>query len=160
MTGRGRQVFQAMSSCLVLRFFALSDLQDFRVGMKAFLDKFMDKQQRASKHECVELENQYLLVLETATEIYGEYLFRLPGKSGKLEGRRSVPLADAVLLSIDACSQQMEKLIERKTYILEETQRLLGDKQYYREFVGYGLTKTVIEERIDIFNSLMQRSLT
>lgn len=154
-------LYSTMSDCLiVLRFFALLDLSNFKVSMKTFLDNYMSNRLSLTKKQCNDLEQDYMLSLKTARDIYGECLFRLPGRSGELDGRRSIPLADVVLISIHSHLNQADKLIRNKEYITTETKKMLSDKDNYLTIVGHGITKAAIEKRINLFDNLMKQALT
>ncbi len=151
-------LYSTMSDCqIVLRFFALLDLSKFKGGMKKFLDDYMAD--KITKKRCNSLEHDYMRTLEVARAIYGESLFRLPGRSGELNGRRSVPLADVVLISIYPQLKQADKLIQKKEYITTKTKELLSNKDNYLAIVGHGITKPAIKKRIQLFNNLMKQAL-
>jgi hypothetical protein len=116
-----------------------------------------------SKHTCEKLEKEYLFTLKTAHGVYQDKLFRLPKEHNtdyELSGRRSVPLADVVLLSIHKHLDEHEKLIKNRERIVEETRKVLSDPDNRLAIVGrLGVSKTAIERRINIFDELMRRSL-
>ena len=154
-------LYSTMSDCLiVLRFFALLDLSTFKGSMKNFLDIYMADRLSMTKKHCKNLEHDYVLSLKAARDIYGECLFRLPGRTGKLNGRRSIPLADVVLISIHSHLKQAEKLIRNREYITNKTKEMLLDKDNYLAIVGHGITKAAIEKRIKLFDNLMKQTLT
>ena len=124
----------------------------------------MLEKQKALKEDCEKLEKEYLLTLKTAHNIYKDSLFRLPKASGRndeLKGRRSVPLADAVLITVHNHIGEAAKLIENKEYIIEETRSLLSDRDNRLAIVGrLGVNKAGIEKRLRMFEEIMQRALS
>jgi len=157
-------LYSTMADCqIVLRFFALSDLSTFKGGMKSFLDDCMRKKLPVPKEACEKLEKEYLLTLKTAHEVYQDSLFRLPkdpGKNDELTGRRSVPLADVVLMSIRKHLSKGAKLVENRDRIVGETRSVLSNPDNRLAIVGrLGVSKVAIEKRISIFDELMLRSL-
>jgi hypothetical protein len=150
------QLYSKMKDCeIVLRYFALSNMKQFRKGMKSTLDNCMIEMKKASEEKCKILEREYMEVLETARDIYGENLFRLPGKSG----RRSVPLADAILLAIRDVFKHVEKLKKNREYIIAETEKILSDKESYQTIVKRGNSKSVTEDRLAIINNLFHQAV-
>ncbi|AQX74569.1 hypothetical protein B1772_03495 [Dehalococcoides mccartyi] len=157
-------LYSTMADCqIVLRYFALSDLSDFRGGMRSVLDKYMSKKRKASKEDCDKLEKEYILSLKTAHSIYEDRLFRLPQApegNNDLKGRRSVPLADAVLLSVRSQLGETAKLIRNKEFIVQETRQLLSDLDNRLAIVGrLGVSKEGIEKRLKMFEEIMHRAV-
>ena len=152
------RLYATLSDCeIVLRFFALSDLDTFKGGMKRTLDRCMQTRRNASKEECTKLSEDYLVALTTAHSIYGDHLFRLFDKQKELNGRRSVPLADATLLGIAAQRPHWDVLIAKRAAVIQRTKSALGNEKTYETLVGRGNTKTAIEARINAVNSLLAK---
>jgi hypothetical protein len=129
------QLYSSMADCeIVLRYFALSGLDNFKSGMKRTLDSYMSKQLKATAAECATFDKEYSQVLQIAFTTYREALFKLP-KNGSLSGRRSVPLADAVLLAIRTFLSKGDKIIARRDRILKKTMELLQAKDSYEALV-------------------------
>jgi len=150
------QLYSKMKDCeIVLRYFALSNMENFTGGMKLTLDNCMISMKTTSEEKCKILEREYMDVLEIARDIYRENVFRLPGKSG----RRSVPLADAILLAIRDVFDHAEKLKKNREYIIAETEKILSDKESYQTIVKRGNSKSVIEDRLAIINNLFHQAV-
>jgi hypothetical protein len=152
------RLYATLSDCeIVLRFFALSNLESFRGGMKRTLDNCM----RSSKHltvpQCRKLASDYEATLSAAHRIYDKHLFRLFDKDGELSGRRSVPLADAVLLAIADQRESWDALIEKRTTVIRRTKEALRSEKTYEILVGRGNTKAAVEARIRVVSSLLRR---
>src|SRR5262249_8325159 len=72
-------LYSKMADCeIVLRYFALNNLSQFKAGMKHTLDDCMIRNQKLKKPKCVDLEAEYTQVFEIASQVYGDSLFRLP----------------------------------------------------------------------------------
>jgi hypothetical protein len=157
---RNNQLYSRMDDCqIVLRFFALSDMDRFESGMKATLDNCMVRNLTLKFKESSLLERRYLRILKYAKEIYGETLFRLPTKAGQLNGRRSVPLADSVMLGILNTGASAAQLVSHSEYILRRTRELLSDPEKYQVLVGRGNTKSEIQTRIKLMTKVFKQAI-
>lgn len=157
---KSNPLYAKMDDCqIVLRYFALSDQNAITGGMKNTLDQCMVRLQLLRKSDCTKLKNEYISILRTAMQIYGDKLFHLPNRKGELAGRRSVPLADAVLLGIKNCGDQADRLSKNTDYIIQQTRRLMSSPKTYEALVGRGNTRTAIENRINLMTQLLRRTL-
>jgi Protein of unknown function DUF262 len=151
-------LYSKMADCeIVLRYFALNDLAHFKGGMRNTLDDYMIRNQRLNKAKCLKLEEEYLEVLEIASKIYQDGLFCLP-KNGLGYGRRSVPLADAVLIAIGAFRQKRKEIESHASKIVEATRHALENPDNYELLVGRGNTKKAIEDRLDLMKGLIAKA--
>jgi hypothetical protein len=156
------RLYSTMADCeIVLRYFALSDLNNFKSGMKKTLDECMKSNLKSTKVSSEKMRKDYTSVLSTAQAVYGGQLFHLPGRTGDLDGRRSIPLADAVLLGIRHQMRHANRLIERRDFIVSETVRLLSDQgsDSYIALVGRGNTKKAIEDRLEVMRGVFARAI-
>jgi hypothetical protein len=144
---------------IVLRYFALCEMEAYRGGMKKSLDQCMIRGQDMSEKDCKNLEEDYLRILSLAMDIYKTHLFRLPKNGDGLLGRRSVPLADAVLLATKAHSSQAESLRRYSSRIISGTSAALHDRESRNVLVGRGNTKKDVESRIDLMKEVFSRAI-
>lgn len=150
------RLYATLADCeIVLRFFALSNLDLFRGGMKRTLDNCMRLNKQLTDAQCKKLALDYEATLSAAYAIYDKHLFRLFDKENELNGRRSVPLADAILLAVAQNKRSWDVLIQRKPAVIRKTKDALKNGKTYEILVGRGNTKTAIEERIDVVNSFL-----
>ncbi len=153
------RLYSTMADCeIVLRYFALLDLTQFKGGMKRTLDKYMENMVPLKRKSCSMLKNEYLHVLGIARDVYEDHLFRLPGKNGNLNGRQSVPLSDAILIAIRDNMAGSDQIVERRAYVIDETKRLLSAEESYEALVGRGNTRKAIETRISIMGGVFQEA--
>ena len=145
---------------IVLRYFTLCNLTEYRSGMKKALDQCMIIKKDMSNNECEQLEKEYVDVLRIASEIYGHSLFRLSKNGDGLSGRRSVPLADAVLLATRAHRNNASVLIGKRAKIMATTDKLLHDPSSRNTLIGKGNTKKDLEERIGLMNKVFSDEVT
>jgi hypothetical protein len=123
--------------------------------MKRTLDNCMRLNKQLTDAQCKKLALDYEATLSAAYAIYDKHLFRLFDKENELNGRRSVPLADAILLAVAQNKRSWDVLIQRKPAVIRKTKDALKNGKTYEILVGRGNTKTAIEERIDVVNSFL-----
>jgi len=151
-------LYSKMADCeIALRYFALKDLSYFKGGMKRTLDNCMIHYKSIKKSMCSELEKEYKEVFAIASQIYGEGLFRL-AKGGSLSGRRSVPLADAVLIAIGEYLNKKKELVKHASRIVNATQTALENSEQYGLLVGRGNTKQAVEKRLTLMKKIFARA--
>ena len=155
------RLYSTMADCeIVLRFFTLREFSRFKGGMKKALGGCMIAMKLLSKKECDPLEKEYTNVLKCAIDMFGDALFRLPNRQGQLAGRHSVPLSDAVLLSIDALSPlKRRKLVGASQEVVAHMRKLLLNKDDYKTLVGRANTRTSIRDRIDLVSKMFKEVL-
>lgn len=157
------RLYSTMADCeIALRFFTLREFSQFKGGMKRALSNCMITNKTLSRRECAPLANQYIEVLACSSRVFGDALFRLPNRRGELAGRHSVPLSDAILLSVDRLSPpRRKKLVASSSKVINRMRRHLLDKDDYKTLVGRANTRTSIIERIELvskmFNEILQR---
>lgn len=151
-------LYSKMADCeIVLRYFALSDLSHFKGGMKRTLDDCMIRNQKLKKTKCADLEAEYTEVFDIASQVFGNSLFRLPGDGG-LTGRRSVPLADAVLIAFSGVRHKKKEILKQGAKIVEATRSALENADQYELLVGRGNTKQAIQDRLSLTKGLVEKA--
>lgn len=151
-------LYSKMADCeIVLRYFALNDLSHFKGGMKRTLDDCMIRFQKLKKERCLELEAEYTEAFGIASTVYGEGLFRL-AKEGALSGRRSVPLADAILIAFGKIRDKKKELVSSATKIVAATLAALQTPEQYELLVGRGNTKKAIEDRLSLMKDVIAKA--
>jgi len=151
-------LYSKMADCeIVLRYFALKDPDHFRGSMKKTLDDCMIQNQKLKKTQCAALADEYAEVLEISSLIYGEGLFRL-AKSNSLSGRRSVPLADAVLIAIGKYRHKKRVLALKRESIVNATVKALENGDKYELLVGRGNTKKAVEDRLKLMKEVISKA--
>jgi Protein of unknown function DUF262 len=155
------RIYSTMADCeIVLRFFTLRDMDQFKGGMKKALNDCMIREKSKTKKECDLLAAEYLEVLRSAKLIFGSALFRLPNKKEELAGRHSVPLSDAILISLDRIRPAKRSKLEKAGgEILKSLRKHLSDKKDYQTLVGRANTKTSISERITLVSEVFDNIL-
>lgn len=140
---------------LVLRFFALRNVEHYTKGMQGFLDLYMMKASRLGDAAIDQLEDHFTLVMETVESIYSELAFQpfVPATNEWL-GRPQKAFFDAVTVAISQNIQHAGLLVQRKEQVIERTKQLFVDNEE-GTFTGRGNTKSDIKNRIDIYSSML-----
>ena len=142
---------------LVLRFFALRNVEYFSRGMEGFLDLYMMKSLTFNNEDINFLKEVFLETIQVAHRIYGEHLFKpFDPKSETWKNRAYKAYYDAVMVGISSYLPKAEVLIEKKSRVIEET-KLLFDKPESRLLTGGGKSKAEIQERIKIFSEMLSQ---
>lgn len=144
---------------LVLRFFALRNVDYFRLGMEGFLDLYMMKSLNFTDKDINYLEDIFVKTIELAYLIYGEHLFK-PFEPGSQNWSKKSYKAyyDAVMVGFSRYLPETEELIARKDRIIEDTKNLFR-KSESRLLTGGGKSKAEIQDRIRIFDEMLSQVL-
>ncbi|MEZ4501680.1 MAG: DUF262 domain-containing protein [Dehalococcoidia bacterium] len=156
-------LYRTMGDCeLVLRFFALQDLDAMASSLKRTLD---DEMKNRATDDSTQLEHwgaEFLACLRVAIDIYGDEAFRLQ----PVRGRLSKPLYDAVMLGLRGhlvveSPLAASRLVAARDRIRQETRELLANpsSREYGLLVGRGNTKDSIRGRIELMQGLFGRVL-
>ncbi|MBD1929407.1 DUF262 domain-containing protein [Trichocoleus sp. FACHB-90] len=144
---------------LVLRFFALRNVDHFRRGMEGFLDLYMMKSLSFSAKDISFFKDVFLQTINLAHEIYEEHLFKpFDPKSSIWKKKSYKAYYDAVMVGFSRHLHEAEILIVQKAKVIEETKRLF-EKEESRLLTGDGKTKAEIQERINIFDKMLSHVL-
>lgn len=142
---------------VILRFFALRHMENFRFGIQGFLDLYMIRSKDFKEEDCNFLRSLYTETLYTAAEIYGKDLFLLY-HNGKFAGKPVKGIYDAVMVSLSEFQKFFPILRENKAQILEYTITLFQSKNK-SEFTGRASTKSDLENRINYFREIFEKSI-
>jgi hypothetical protein len=142
---------------LVLRFFALRNVEYFRRGMEGFLDLYMMKSLNFTDEDIDFLRKVFLETIQLAHRIYGEHLFKpFDPKSGTWLERSYKAYYDAVMVGFSSYLTKSEVLLAKKTRVIQETKRLF-EKEESRLLTGAGKSKAEIQDRIRIFREMLSQ---
>ncbi|WP_204104471.1 MULTISPECIES: DUF262 domain-containing protein [Spirulina sp. CCY15215] len=155
---------------LVLRFFALRNVEQYKHSIRDFLDLYMINASDFTDEDIILLKKLFKDTIDLADKIYGETLFKpfmlIP--DGKTEAEQSQPLKeyyDAVMVglskhidnpSILINEKNASILINEKNVVIEETKRLLREDTS-KIFQGQGSGKKNIQTRIELFNRMLSQ---
>lgn len=142
---------------LVLRFFALRNVDYFRLGMEGFLNLYMMKSLNFSDEDINYLEDIFVRTIEIAYLIYGEHLFKPFEHKSQFWSKKSYKAYyDAVMVGFSKHLDKAEILLAQKIRVIEETKKLF-ERQESRLLTGGGKNKTEIQDRIRIFDEMLSQ---
>jgi len=144
---------------LVLRFFALRNIEHYQQEMADFLDLYMMKSLTVSSFDINFLEDIFMKTIKLAYKVYGKHLFKPFDPQSQTWSQQSNRFYyDATMLGFskrlpDAHKFNYKNLQNR---VIEETKNLFN-KPEARLLTGGGTTKTEIQERIGIFDEMLSQ---
>jgi Protein of unknown function DUF262 len=142
---------------LVLRFFALRNVDHFRLGMEGFLDLYMMKSLNFTDEDINYFEDIFGKTINIAHSIYGEHLFKPFEPESQTWSKKSYKAYyDAVMVGFSKHLDEAEKLLAQKSRIIEETKRLFESKESSL-LTGGGKTKVDIQKRIRIVDEMLSQ---
>jgi hypothetical protein len=156
---------------LILRFFALRDIDQYTGNLSKYLDNYMMKKSLNFSDENIqEFERVFNQTIELVSNIYQDQLFKpFDSKTKTHKSKAYKVYYDAVMISFSNHLSDYQELITRKSAIIQETISLFTqdsqgithqDKKLKKGlFTGEGDTKDDFKARIQIFDSLIQRVL-
>ncbi|MDJ0901976.1 MAG: DUF262 domain-containing protein [Xenococcus sp. MO_188.B8] len=140
---------------LILRFFALRHVDEFRKGIEGFLDLYMMKSLDFSDKDIEVLEKIFINTINLASQIYQGKLFKpFDPQSNKWKDKSYKAYYDAVMVGFSRHLNNADLLVERKSRIIKKTKELLAqDKK--KIFTGAGRTKADLQDRIQLFDDML-----
>lgn len=144
---------------LVLRFFALRCVEQYRGGMQNFLDSYMVRAREFSSSDVSALDYLFAKTMWRASAIFGDKLFRsFDIRKGVWTSRPQKAIFDAVMVSLSNVDDPDDRLVARSSRVVDETARMIADHPH-GTFTGRGNSKKDIIARIDLFERLFRRVL-
>lgn len=144
---------------IVLRFFALRHAEHYRWGMKGFLDLYMVRARAFTEEDVQCLRSLFDKTVEIGWAIYGDTLAH-PWDSAKTtwSNRPHIAFADAVMVGISRHLDKESELIKKKQSIIEATRQLFETHET-GTFTGRGNTRKDVQERIQLFDRMIQEQV-
>jgi Protein of unknown function DUF262 len=143
---------------LVLRFFALRHADQFRRGLKGFLDLYMVKSLDFKSEDILFLESLFLDTIKFAHAIYEENLFKPYDpliKSWKESSHKAV--YDSVMIGFCRHLENQEILVSKKDRILEES-RYAFENDHKKLLTGGGKGgKSDLQDRLNIIDNILTK---
>ncbi|MBU2877718.1 GmrSD restriction endonuclease domain-containing protein [Aliiglaciecola lipolytica] len=146
---------------MILRFFALRHANQYRNGMRGFLDLYMSKATSFPKKDLSELAILFKDVICLADAIYGELLFRTYDPVKCLWDKApSKAFYDAVMvgLSVVISDLNINNLIKNRAAVIQSTKDLFS-KYSEGELTGRANSKGDVIRRISIFTDMINEHL-
>jgi len=139
---------------VILRFFALRHMDNYKYGIQGFLDLYMIRSKNFSTEDCDYLGQIYNKTLTAACEIYGEAVFRIYEK-GKFIGNSIKGIYDGVMIALSEFVDDFDKIIMQKHQVVNLTKALF-EKEGISALTGRASTKADLENRIDFFRGIFK----
>jgi hypothetical protein len=143
---------------VVLRFFALRHMEQYRYGIQGFLDLYMIRSKKFDANDCTHLGHLFNRTLETAVNIFEDNVFRVYEDS-EFEGKPKKGIYDAVMVSLCEFEEEFHILLKKKVKILELTKQLFNTEGV-SALTGRASTKADLDNRIDLFRQLFRSVLS
>lgn len=142
---------------VVLRFFALRHMNNFKYGIQGFLDLYMIRSKNFEADDISFLSSLYNRTLECAYNIYEENIFKLPNGGGW--GEKPIRgLYDAIMIPLSEFADHFTTLVAAKTQIAQQTIEAIN-RLGPTAFTGRASTKKDLENRITIFRNIFRSVL-
>ncbi|MGH1392801.1 MAG: DUF262 domain-containing protein [Trichormus sp.] len=142
---------------LILRFFALRHIEDFRRGMEGFLDLYMMKSLNFSDEDIEILKNIFVKTINLAHQIYSNNLFKpFDPNTDTWKENSYKAYYDAVMIGFSRHLSNADTLLERKLMVIEETKKLFREDTS-KLFTGGGRTQSDMKERIRLFDEMLSQ---
>lgn len=144
---------------IALRFFALRHAQNYQRGMKGFLDLYMVRARTFSDDDVIVLENLFQRSIELGYSLYGDLLFRPWDPKGlQWADKPQVAFADAVMVGLSRHLEAKTVLLDKRNAVITATIELFAAHPP-GTFTGRGNTKQDVQDRIRLFEEMLQRIL-
>lgn len=157
---KNNTLYQKMEDIeLILRFFALRNVDNFKNGLKGFFNLYMSKARNFTDQDIDSLRKVFIETIELAHEIYHDNLF----KPFNLESQdwQDKPLKnyyDAVMVGFSKHLNDANELLSKKNIIIEESKKVI-QKDERKLLTGSGTRKDEIKDRIKLFNDMLNQVL-
>lgn len=145
---------------LILRFFALRHVDNYRYGMQGFLDLYMQKSEVFSQHDIDILEREFIETLELASDVYGNLLFKpYDNKIKDWATRPQKAFYDAVMVSLSNFVSRAAAVREKADEIRSRTIKMFMEHDE-GTFTGRGNSKADISTRIRLCKEMVEGAIS
>jgi hypothetical protein len=137
---------------VVLRFFALRHMPNFKYGIQGFLDLYMIRSKNFTDDDIGFLSNLYDRTLACAYEIYGEDVFKLPSDNGWSD-KPIRGLYDAIMIPLSEFPDKFSTIVEARDLVVRRTNEAIH-RLGGAAFTGRASTKKDLENRMSVFRDI------
>jgi hypothetical protein len=140
---------------LVLRFFALRNVEHYTGGMRGFLDTYMRRASRFRPSDIEELRDIFMETLATVFEIFRDQAFHpyVPNRHD-WASKPHKAFSDAVMLAITERIEHANRLIQRKSNVIAATRHAFIENKD-GIFTGRGNSKRDITNRVSLYGQVL-----
>lgn len=146
---------------LVLRFFAMRNLEGYQNQFSDFLDKYLIYANEFGSETLSELSNIFETTISFAFQLFGKYAFYLwrcrKTQNGLKWGwyeRPTTTVYDPLMVVLSEISPQKERLLDKSKKIREDIK--LFYQENYGVFEGRNSNRSDIEKRIALYRNFMK----
>ncbi len=139
---------------VVLRFFALRHMKEYKYGVQGFLDLYVIRSKSFDADDIAFFVPLYKSTLECAHAIFGDNVFRVY-EGGEWVGKATKGMYDAIMVPLSEFADQHSLLRDRKTQIVDRTIDLFV-REGVAAVTGRASTKRDLENRIDLFRQIFR----
>ena len=144
---------------IALRFFALRHAKHYKLGMTGFLDLYMVRSRKFTDDDITGLRELFNITINLASRIYGNILFRpWDIERHQWSPRPQVAFADAVMVGLSNHVDATGKLSIRAEDVIAGTKALF-ETTPTGTFTGQKNTKKDVQQRIELFDAMLERVL-
>lgn len=143
---------------VILRFFALRQMEQYKYGIQGFLDLYMIRSANFNDRDLDFLKSHYEQTLSTAYTIYKDDVFKVYDDEGNIKGKPIKGMYDAIMIALSELIEKQEDLINIKDIIVADTKTLFLEKGS-TAFTGRASTKNDLKNRIELFRNLFLSAL-
>jgi Protein of unknown function DUF262 len=142
---------------LILRFFALRNIEHYQLEIADFLDLYMMKSLNFSTNDLNFLEYTFIETITLAYRVYGKHLFKpFDPQSQTWSQQSNRYYYDVTMLGFSKRLLDAYQLMLEKNRVIEATKNLFN-KPEARFLTGGGTTKAEIQERSGIFDEMLSQ---
>lgn len=139
---------------VVLRFFALRHMANFKYGIQGFLDLYMIRSKTFDSDDILFLADLFKSTIDCAHKIYGDHVFKVFEK-GEWKGKATKGMYDAIMVPLSEFQSEFSKLVNKREQIITSTISLI-QREGVSAITGRASTRTDLENRIDLFRKLFR----
>ncbi len=137
---------------IVLRFFALRHMKQYKYGIQGFLDLYMIRSKSFDAEDVAYFRNLFESTLTCASKIYGQHVFRIY-EDGNWSKKATKGMYDAIMVPLSEFLNQHQALADKAPAIVEQTIALFV-QHGVSAITGRASTKSDLENRINLFRQL------
>jgi len=142
---------------VILRFFALRHMDNFKYGIQGFLDLYMIRSKMFESHDINFFEELFNSTLQTAYTIFGQNVFRT--YDGESWSKKPVKgMYDAVMVPLSEFFEQHGILSNLSEDIVNRTKELF-QREGVAAITGRASTKKDLEAKIAFFRNIFKSAL-